>query len=77
MTKGTIIRLAVLTFALANQVMIMIGKSPLPIEDEQIEILVSTAWTVVAAIVAAWKNNSVTHAAIMADEYLKEVRKGA
>lgn len=75
MTKGTIIRTIILLIALVNQFLVAAGKSPLPIEDAQIETLISTAFTVVASVIAWWKNNSVTKEAQMADDYLRTLRK--
>lgn len=75
-TKGTLARTIILGFALANQILSVSGHAMLPIEDAQIETLVSTGWTVVAAAVAWWKNNSFTQAAIEADQVLKEKKNG-
>lgn len=75
-SKGTLIRTIVLILALVNQVLIMSGLSVLPIEDEQIELIVSTVWTVAASLVAWWKNQSFTKAAIAGDEYMKQIKKG-
>lgn len=75
-TKGTLARTAVLGLALVNQILSVTGHSVLPIEDAQIETLVSTGWTVIAAAVAWWKNNSFTAAAIEADQVMKEKKNG-
>lgn len=71
-TSGTIARTIILALALVNQLLSVTGHAVLPIEDAQIETLVSTIWTVVAACVAWWKNNSFTAAAIEADAMRKE-----
>lgn len=71
---GTIIRTVVLAVALINNILVMSGKSPLPIEDETIEELLSIIFTTGAALVSWWKNNSFTKEAIMADGY-KELLK--
>lgn len=73
--KGTIIRTILLAVALVNQILTIAGKSPLPISDEQIEKIVSTAITVVIAVINWWKNNSFTSLAIEADEMRKCVKK--
>lgn len=73
--KGTIIRTILLAVALVNQILTIAGKSPLPISDEQLETLVSTAITVVIAVINWWKNNSFTSLAIEADEMRKCVKK--
>ena len=56
-TAGTLARPIILARALINQILSATGHPVLPIEDAQIETLVTTGWTVVAAIVAFWKNN--------------------
>lgn len=69
--SGTIARTIILFLALLNQVLGLFGVQAIPIEDEQINLLISTGWTVVAAIAAWWKNNSFTQAAIKADTQRK------
>ena len=68
---GTIARTAVLALALTNQVLSAAGKPVIPIEDKQLETLVTTAFTVGASLLTWWKNNSFTPAAIKADQTLK------
>lgn len=72
-SAGTIARTVVLALALVNQILVVNGIQAIPIEDEDINLLVSTAWTVVASVVAWWKNNSFTKKAIEADKTMKEV----
>ena len=74
-SAGTIARTAVLALALTNQVLSAAGKPVIPIEDKQLETLVTTAFTVGASLLTWWKNNSFTPAAIKADEALKAERK--
>lgn len=71
-TAGTLARTIILALALINQVLSVTGHPVLPIEDAQIETLVTTGWTVIAAIVAYWKNNSWTAAAKAGDEVMKQ-----
>ncbi len=71
-TSGTIARTAILILALVNQVLTATGHSVINISDENINTLISTGLTIVSAIIAWWKNNSFTQAAIMADEVMKE-----
>ena len=73
-TAGTIARTAVLLLALTNQLLSAMGKSPLPIDNEQLQQLVSTLITVVVAIINWWKNNSFTKEAIEADELFARLR---
>lgn len=74
-SAGTVARTIVLLLALVNQVLSMMGIPVLPIEDEAINTVVSTLWTIIAAVVAWWKNNSFTTAALEADQVLAEKRK--
>ena len=68
---GTIARTACLVLALTNQILSAAGKPVLPIQDDQLESLVTTGLTVAACLAAWWKNNSFTPAAIKADQTLK------
>lgn len=70
-TAGTIARTIVLALALVNQILAACGISVIPIEDETINTLVSTAFTVVTALIAWWKNNSFTKKALAADLYMR------
>jgi len=69
--KGTIIRTSVLVVALINQGLVMAGWDTLPWTDEDIQLFITGAFTVVASAVAWWKNNSVTKKAIHNDKFLK------
>ena len=73
-TAGTLARTIILAMALVNQVLSALGRPLLPIEDAQIETLVTTGWTVIAALVAWWKNNSFTAAAQAGDQTMREER---
>lgn len=73
-SNGTIIRTVLLILALVNQILTVMGITPLPIEDEQITQLLSLAFTIGTSIWAWWKNNSFTVDAVKADEYLKSLK---
>lgn len=73
--KDTIIRTILLALALINQLLSATGHSPLPIENEQVETLISTVLTVAAAIWSWWKNNSFTDEAIAADNMMKRLKQ--
>lgn len=73
-SAGTIARTACLLLALLNQVLCALGKSPLPIESETLNQLVTTSITVAAALVSWWKNNSFTKEAIAADKEYERLR---
>ena len=64
-SKGTLIRTIILALALINQVLAMLGISPLNIADDDISTVISTAW---------WKNNSFSDAAIKADDFMHELK---
>ena len=71
-SAATLARTAVLLLALTNQVLSACGKPVLPIESQTVEQLVTAGITTVAALIAWWKNNSFTAAAIQADaEYAR------
>lgn len=67
-SAGTIARTACLLLALANQMLSALGKPVLPIESETVQQLVTAGITTVTALVAWWKNNSFTPAALEADK---------
>lgn len=71
-TAGTIARTACLLLALTNQILSACGKPILPIESAQLEQIVSTGITTVAALVSWWENNSFTKEAIQADQLLNQ-----
>ena len=71
---GTIVRTLILALALINQILSASGHAVIPIEDATIETLVTAGATVIASLIAWWKNNSFTHEAIEADGYLADLR---
>ena len=72
---ATLARTAVLALALINQVLSAAGKPIITIDNEQLEQLISTGFTVVSALVNWWYNNSFTQAALKADEEYERQRK--
>ena len=73
-TSGTIARTVILVLALINQALVMFGKSPLNIADDDIATVVSLLFTIASTAVAWWKNNSFSPNAIKADEYLEKLK---
>lgn len=73
--KGTMIRTVILLLALINQVLTSLGECPLQIENTQVELLISTALTVISSLAAWWKNNSFSTQAIECDCHLKSLKK--
>ena len=73
-TAGTIARTACLVLALANQILSATGHPVLPIEDSQLESLITTGLTVAASLAAWWKNNSFTPAARIGDAHMNAAK---
>lgn len=73
-SSGTIARTIALVLALVNQVLTLTGHSPLPIADEQITEIVAVTATVITSLIAWWENQSFTNEAIIADNYMKELK---
>ena len=74
-SAGTLTRTAVLALALINQILSAAGKPVLPIDNAQLEQMISTGVTVGAALAAWWKNNSFTPEAIEADAFMARMKK--
>ena len=75
-SSGTIVRTIVLMLALVNQFLSATGHAVIPIENEELETLITTGLTVVSSLVAWWKNNSFTRAALEGDALMKELKEG-
>ena len=73
---GTIIRTVCLVLALINQGLTMAGHSLLPITDEQVAEGLTLAATIVTSLIAWWKNNSFTQAALEGDKVMHEIKAG-
>lgn len=73
--QQAIVRLVVLAVLLLNQSLVVMGWNPLPFSEDEIYEGVSSAATVIMALYAWWKNNSITKEAQQADEYLKELKE--
>ncbi len=76
MAISTIVRVACLLLALVNQGLVSMGLSPIPVENEELEMIISTVITAIFAIWAMWKNNSFTAAAKASDRCLEALRDG-
>ena len=73
-SAGTLTRTAALGLALTNQLLSAAGKPVLPIDNAQLEQMISTSFTVGAALAASWKNNSFTAAAIEGDKRMNSLK---
>lgn len=76
MKPETIARTIVAAIALLNAVMVMIGKTPLDLDENTIYVVCSGVAVIITTIWAWWKNNSFTKAAIIADDYMHELKAG-
>lgn len=74
-TTGTIARTACLVLALVNQVLMVLGYKVIDVSDDTVNTLITTAFTIITALIAWWKNNSFTQAAIEADEVMRELKE--
>lgn len=75
-SNGTIARTIFLVLALINQILTICGWNPLPFGEEEIYEGISAVLTVGASLLAWWKNNSFTPAAIAADKMKDELKAG-
>lgn len=73
-SAGTLTRTAALGLALTNQLLSAAGKPVLPIDNAQLEQMISTSFTVGAALAAWWKNNSFTATAIEGDKRMNSLK---
>lgn len=75
-TSGAIARTIVLFLALVNQILAMCGIQTIPVAEGDINNLIATVFTIITALVAWWKNNSFTQAAIRGDEVKAALKEG-
>lgn len=73
---STIARTAVMALALINQVLVLSGKSTIPLASTEVEASITAVLTVAATLSVWWKNNSFTKEAKEADKYLEKMRRG-
>ena len=76
-TAGTIARTIIFALALINQFLSITGHPVIPIQDSDIEALVSYGFTFVSGLIAWWKNNSFTRAARIGDFHMRKARQEA
>lgn len=73
-SKGTIVRTIVLAMVLLNLLLKALGKPVIDFDEGSILYWLEFAIEIAVIIVTYWKNNSISPAAIKADEFLKELR---
>lgn len=74
-SKGTVVRTSLLVLALLNNLLALFGKSPLPIENETVEEVISFMFTAGTSLIAWWKNNSFTDAALKGDAVMRQIKE--
>lgn len=74
-SAGAIARSLMLALALLNQCLILAGISPIPLLEGELEKWVATTGTVIASLLAWWKNNSFTGTARSGDVVMRERKK--
>ena len=73
--SDTIARTICLALALANQILAICGKGTISFTEDMVYQYVSLTATIITTVVAWWKNNSFTRAALAGDELMLK-RKG-
>lgn len=73
--SGPISRLFILALTWFNQICAMTGNPFIPIDNEAINLFVSTGLTLLSTAVCYWKNNSFTEPAVAADNLKKAIKK--
>ena len=75
-TSETVTGVLILVVALINAVLQMFGINTLPIENEEISIIVSGVFVVGAALYNTWKNRNVTSASQVAQQVTDMIKNG-
>ncbi|MBQ3055443.1 MAG: phage holin [Oscillospiraceae bacterium] len=73
--RETIVRTALLILALTNQILSACGVDTLPIAEGELEEVLNTVLTGLAALWAWWKNNSFTKEARTADALMHKLKE--
>lgn len=73
-SKGTIVRLIAVLFVIVNLILKALGKPIIEIDEGTILAVVDAIITIAIVVVAFWKNNSFSQAAIKADAFLKQLK---
>ena len=75
-SAGTISRTIILILTIINSFLAIFGKSPLPIDSDTVTEIVSLICTTIAALVAWYKNNSISQEAMEADIVMHRLKSG-
>lgn len=74
-SPDTLARTIVLALALLNQLLIVVGKSPIPVAEDDIYQVVSVVATIATAVIAWWYNNDFTQAAMRGTALAKRLKE--
>ncbi|NMC56166.1 MAG: hypothetical protein GYA50_02950 [Eubacteriaceae bacterium] len=74
-TKGTLIRTAVLAIVIINTILKQMGLDLINVTESQIGDFIEMLISVATIIVAWWENNSVSQNAIRADMFLQQLKE--
>lgn len=75
-TSEAVTGVLILVVALTNAILQMIGINALPIENEEISVIVSGVFVVGAALYNTWKNRNVTSASQIAQQVTDMIKNG-
>ena len=70
-----IVRLIVALVPAVNIILVALGKSPLPIDQDELNIALSAAVEFLGIMWAWWKNNNMTFEAQVSQKNLEEMKK--
>lgn len=77
-TPATWARTIIMFIALVNQILTTFGRCPLPIKDEDVQIAVSTIFTIIMTLITWWKDHDFTEKARLRKQFgIKVVLKHA
>ena len=76
MDINVIARFVALGVVLTNSILTMFNINPIPFSQEEAYSIVSIVLTCAVAIYTAWKNNSITKEAKMADKVMVALKNG-
>jgi|UPI0002FA63CA SPP1 family holin len=71
---ATIARTVCLFIALVNQLLAVCGKGTIGIADDTVYQLATAGFTITAALISWWKNNSFTREAKASDKVMKQLK---
>lgn len=74
-SPGTIARYIILILSLINLVLEHTGHGVIPIDNELFTEFITLTWVIVSSLIAAYKNNSTSQAALAGDALMHELKR--